>query len=341
MSEIELRDAILRHSLQILRVSAGEEAVVEEILRQLERDLRKMLESRSLNTAGRREIERLIREADEAIQPAYAAAAERVDTRTLAVIVAEHTVETLDELLPLTASMPTQETLNSLSKDVMIDGAPSSAWWKRQAEDTTWRFAAQVRQGVINGETNERIVQRIAGTRTEPGVMQIARRNARTLVHSSVMTAANEARLATFRQNGRLIAGVRWLSTLDGRTCRVCMALDGQAWDLDGDKLKGTRVAFEAPPKHFSCRCVLSPIPRAFKELGIDLDEPGGGTRASSMGPVPASTTFDEFLKRQSSAFVERVLGGERAALWRAGTITLRDLVSGTGRELTIEELRN
>jgi hypothetical protein len=53
-------------------------------------------------------------------------------------------------------------------------------------------------------------------------------------VHSSVMSAANDARLATFRRNARFIKGVRWLATLDGHVCVRCAALDGQAWDLDG-----------------------------------------------------------------------------------------------------------
>lgn len=253
MSEIELRDSILRHSLQILRATAGEQAVVDEILKQLEKDLRKLLQSQSLTGAQKRQVEALIREADEIIEPAYSQIAKSFDARTLALIVAEKTVETMGDVFPVDVSMPTQERLDSLSRDVMIDGAPSSAWWERQAEDTKFKFGAEVRQGVINGETNERIVQRIVGKGGEPGIMEVQRRHARTLVHSSVMTAANEARLATFRKNKRLISGVRWLSTLDSHTCIICAALDGKGWDLDGAPLKGTKVAFEAPPKHFSC----------------------------------------------------------------------------------------
>jgi SPP1 gp7 family putative phage head morphogenesis protein len=84
------------------------------------------------------------------------------------------------------------------------------------------------------------------------------------------MSAANDARLATYRKNAKLIEGVRWLSTLDSHTCIICAALDGQAWDLDGGKLKGTAVDFESPPAHFSCRCVISPIPKSLAEFGIN-----------------------------------------------------------------------
>lgn len=123
--------------------------------------------------------------------------------------------------------------------------------------------------------------------------------------------------------------------------CKRCAALDGQAWNLDGEKLPGTKVEFIAPPIHFGDRCVLSPIAKTFRDIGLDIPEPKqGGQRASSLGPVHGKTTFDDFLARQSPEFVQRVLGKKRADMWKAGKITVRDLVSGVGRELTIDELR-
>lgn len=340
MSEIELRDAILRHALQLQRVAAGQTADVEKILNQLERELRQLLNSNVLSEASKAEIKALIDDAEKAIHPAYARIASTVDTHALALIVAEKTVQALEDAIPATIATPTTERLASLTKDVLIDGAPSSAWWNKQAEDTAFKFAAAVRQGVVNGETNERIVARVVGSRNDPtGILPIARRNARTLVHSSVMSAANDARLATFRKNARLISGVRWLSTLDSHTCVQCAALDGAAWDLDGQKINGTKVDFLAPPAHWSCRCVLSPIPKTFADLGLDIAEPGVGTRASANGPISATTSFADFLKRQPRSFVDKVLGARRAELFLEGKLSLTDLISGTGRELTLAEL--
>jgi SPP1 gp7 family putative phage head morphogenesis protein len=341
MSEIELQDAILRHSLQILRLSAGEQAAVEEILRELERELKALLESRALSGATKTQLRALIADARTAIDSRYAIVAQSVDTHALALIIAEKTVAALEDVIPATVAMPSAETLASLTQDVLIDGAPSSAWWDKQAEDTAFKFAAQVRQGVINGETQERIVQRIVGRRGEPGLMEVSRRNARSLIHSSVMSAANQARLATFRKNGRLIKGLRWLATLDGHTCARCAALDGNAWDLDGKPIMGTKLPFMAPPIHFGDRCVLSPIPKTFKDIGLDIPEPDdAGRRASSLGPVHGKTTFDDYFRRLSAAQQDAQFGKGRAALFRAGKITIRDLVSGTGRELSLEELR-
>jgi SPP1 gp7 family putative phage head morphogenesis protein len=342
MSEIELRDHILRLALQLQRMTAGDQAKADRLMRELIADLKQLLQSNALSEAGKAEINALIKDAEKSITATYAQIAKVTDTHALALIVADKTVEALEDVLPLAIGKPTPEVLASLTKDVLIDGAPSSAWWEKQAEDTAFKFAAQVRQGVINGETSEQIVTRVVGRRMEPGIMDVARRNARALVHSSVMSASNEARLATFRKNAKLISGVRWLSTLDSHTCVTCAALDGAAWGLDGQKLKGTKIDFRAPPAHWSCRCVLSPIPKSFRDLGIDIPEPDeAGERASSEGPVAATTTFADFLDRQSPAFVAKVLGAKRAAMFRDGKLTLSDLVSGTGRELTLDELEH
>jgi SPP1 gp7 family putative phage head morphogenesis protein len=339
MSEIELTDQILRHSLEILRLSAGEQARADAMMAELIAELRMLLLSRDVSAATKRDIEAIIAEADRAIAAKYAELATSVDTHELALIVAEKTAHLVEGV---GATMPTAARLASLTKDVLIDGAPSSAWWSKQAEDTAFKFAAQVRQGVINNETQAQIVQRIVGKNGEPGIMDVARRNARALVHSSVMNAANQARLASFRAMSAHIAGVRWLATLDGHTCPRCAALDGQGWTLDGEKLPGTEVTFQAPPIHWNDRCVLSPIPKGLDEIfpGMDAKIAAASMRASKDGPIAAKVTFNDFLHRQSPAFIDKMLGKGRADLFNAGKITVRDLVSGTGRELTLDELR-
>lgn len=341
MTEQALQDAILRNSLQVLRYAAGQQERVDKILVELTRELKDLVATGNLSADQARDVNALIKQAEAAISLGYKRADAAVDTYELARAIAGKTQEIIQDVIPATVQLPTDAVLMQLGKDVLIDGAPSSAWWAKQGDDLAFKFAAQVRQGIANGETQERIVARITGRRGEPGIMEVARKNARALVHSSVMTAANRARLETFRKNGRLIKGVRWLATLDGHTCNRCMAMDGQAWNLDGEKLPGTKVAFMAPPIHFGDRCILSPIPKSFKDIGLNIPEPQAeGQRASSLGPVHGKTTFDDFLARQSPEFVQRVLGKKRADMWKAGKITVRDLVSGVGRELTIDELR-
>lgn len=342
MTEQSLSDAILRHSLQILRLGAGQADDAEAILIELTRELKLLLDTADLTDAGKRDIEKLIAQADEAIRVGYLRAGAVSDTHSLAIIVAEHTQRVMEDVIPAVVKLPTASALLAIGKDVLIDGAPSSAWWAKQSEDLQFKFAAAVRQGLANNETQEQIVTRIVGKRGEPGIMDRPRRDARALVHSSVLSAANQARLATFRKNARLLKGVKWLSTLDGHVCLRCAALDGAAWNLDGEKLPGTTVQFQLPPAHFGCRCVASPVPKTFKDIGLNIPEPANaGQRASSEGPIAGDTTFDQFLKRQSPEFIAATLGKRRAELFSAGKLTLRDLISGTGRALTLDELRN
>lgn len=329
MSEIELQDKILRHSLDILRLSAGDQARAEEILRELENELRDFLRVSNVSGKTRREIEKLIAEAEKLIDPAYRAVGAVVDTQALAVVVAEHTVDIIKGIQP--AVMPTAHTLASLTKDVLIDGAPSSAWWGKQAVDTVFKFAREVRQGVVNGETTERIVQRIVGKRGEPGIMDVSRREARTLVHSSVLNSAAVARFESFKANQDIFAGVRWLSTLDMNTCLRCAALDGETWDFDKKPIRGTKIAFQMPLAHWNCRCTLS------AEL---LSTSGPRRRISSVGRLEGDTSFTAFLARMSPEQRADYLGPGRAELYEKGKITLKDLVSGFGRELTLDELR-
>lgn len=340
MSEIELQDAILRHALELQRLSSHEEAEALAILRALEDELRQLLASRILSAAAQREINELIKVADEAIASRYADIADLLDTRGLVLLVADRTVEAIQDMFP-NATRPTAETLESLSRRNLIEGTPARDWWKTQSNDTARKFSGAVRQGVINGQTNEQVVARIAGPN---GFMDVSKRNARTLVHSSIMNAANQARLATYKKNAAHAAGVRWLSTLDSHTCLRCAALDGASWDFEMKPIQGTTLDFQAPPAHFSCRCVLTMIPsrKALDEVfpGLADELLAGRERASKDGPVKGNTGFDAFLARQSPEFVEAMLGKRRADLYRDGKITLRDLVSGTGRPLNLDELR-
>jgi len=339
MNETELADAIIRHAIELHRLSAGEESRAETILRELEVELRALLNSRELSAANKREIEAIIKQAREAIASRYINIAGVVDTQGVIQHVAERTVAAIEASVPsLTFSAPSIETLRSLAKSVLIDGAPSAAWWAKQSDDTAFRFATIVRKGRLNNETNEQIVRKVVG---EDGVMGLSRRNARSLVHSSVMTAANQARIAVYGKAFR--NGFRWMATLDSHTCQTCANLDSKEWDQDG-KAVGHKQELRFPPAHFACRCVASPRPISFNEkygvTGADEAMARVGGRPSSAGIQKSGTTFNDFLKRQSPEWVNEWMGKKRAGMYMAGKLTLTDLVTKGGREKTLAELQ-
>lgn len=344
MNVNDLTDSILRHAVELQALSANEEARAERILRELEGELRALLNSRTLSEAGRRQIEALIREAHDAISKKYINIAGVVDVGAVVEHVADRTVQFMRDTYPAeTFTLPPTQVLKSLSRDILIEGSPASAWWDKQAEDTAFRFAGIVRNGVVNNETNEQIVRRVAGGRGEPGLLDVSRRNVRALVHSSIMTAANRARMETYKAAfGDTSDGVRWLATLDSHTCQRCAALDGQSWDWEGNKLNGTKADFHVAPLHVNCRCVMTPLPPDFDELfgpGFNDKFARIGARASSQGPQASGTTFSDFLKRQSPEWVEEWMGVKRAEMYRQGKLTLTDLITKSGRQKTLEEL--
>lgn len=340
MTEETLTDAIIRHALDLQRLAAFEGAEVDALLAQLEAELRTLAASLPQGES-KRAIDALIRQADDAIAARYGEAAGTLDTQRLILVVAENTQAALESVNIGNGARISEETATSLARNVLIEGAPTAAWWARQSEDAQFRFAQAIRQGVANGDTNERIVARIAG---KSGFMNLKRWHARALVHQSIMAAANDARLATYKKNFPHGGGVRWLASLDIHTCPTCGFLDGRAWDFDGKPIKGNDVPYPgSPPSHANCRCLWSVVPPSLDQAigvsGLDALRDQLSRRASSSGPVK-NTTFAEFLKRQSPAFVENVLGVKRAEMFLAGRITLNDLINPiTLKPLTLDEL--
>ncbi len=176
----------------------------------------------------------------------------------------------------------------------------------------------------------------------EQGILKASAANARALVHSSVQAVANAARLASFQQNADLIECLVWLSTLDSHTCLLCAMRDLQEYTLDGQEPINHTHEWAGGPGaiHFSCRCVLSTRTKSFKDLGIDLDEPGESTRPSDGGAVSSKMNFKDFLASKDKAWRAEYLGPGRAEMYEAGKITLNDLMNLKGRKLTLEELR-
>lgn len=339
-ADLIIADEMLSHKIDLMRFTAGEQKQVLALLTEMQKELKAKLNG-DLTDFAKSRVNKLLKESNEIIDQYYKDIQGQFVFPALAANEAETTAKILTSV-GLEASLPTETALRSIVSNILIEGAPSSAWWAKQAESTAFNFAAQVRQGVVQGETLQQIVTRVVGSPKKgiPGIMKTSRRGALALVHTSISTIANDASLATFRSNGDVVKGVRQLSTLDGHTTKTCIAYSGNEWDLAGNPLNGSLPFNGGPPRHWNCRSVLTAITKTYREMGINVDEAPGGTRASDLGQIKADITFDEFLKRHSKAYTDELLGPGRAELWRNGKITLQDLVGGNGRELTLKQLK-
>lgn len=395
-----IAEMFLVHSLNLLRFSSGAQEKILLLMAAMSKELTAKLNEGEISTYGKQRLGALLRESNAVISSHYTGMQAEM-TRNLTGMVrieADYTAKVLTQALKieLGAKLPPATYLEKLVGDTLIKGAPSADWWKRQALDTQFRFASQVRLGAAQGETTSQIVSRVlgksakaadspankpalpatppmpdakappAGPATKPGappadpapkppgaapdpvapgeqgILKTSAANARALVHSSVQAVANAARLASFQQNADLIECLVWLSTLDSHTCLLCAMRDLHEYSLDDQEPINHTYEWAGGPGaiHFSCRCVLSTRTKSFKDLGIELDEPGESTRPSDGGAVSSKMNFKDFLASKDKAWRAEYLGPGRAEMYEAGKITLNDLMNLRGRKLTLEELQ-
>ena len=122
MTEQALADAILRNSLEILRLTAGEQARVDQVMVELARELRDLVATGRLDAGQKRAVDALIKQADEIIAVGYQRAGASLDTHALAVVVAERTQEIIQDVIPATVRLPSDALLMQLGADVLIEG---------------------------------------------------------------------------------------------------------------------------------------------------------------------------------------------------------------------------
>ncbi len=257
------------------------------------------------------------------------------------------------------AGLPTENYLTKLAGDTLIQGSPAKSWWLRQQQDTQFKLANQIRIGAAQGETNAQIIKRVVGQEATvakapaapgaapviepgvPGIMPLTRSNAAAIVQTSVAAVAAAARRATFQANRDIASGIIQISTLDSHTSITCLAYSGATWDMDYEPSGENDLPYNGGvPRHWSCRSAETLTLLTLREMGIDMDEPDPGQRASSAGPISAKTTFSEFLTKMGAEYQNEVLGPGRADLFRSGRLTPRDLVDMRGNPLKIDVLK-
>jgi hypothetical protein len=97
------------------------------------------------------------------------------------------------------------------------------------------------------------------------------------------------------------------------------------------------------PPLHVRCRSVLMPILKSRSDVSEEMDEilkeQTNSQREAMNGNVPANTTYDDWLKKQSVELQKEILGLKKYEIWKKNKLTMADLVDQTANPLTIKEL--
>jgi hypothetical protein len=349
----DIADRIRAHAVSFERFSADVRRRVLALLLLMEIDLirriREIDPTEPLRATYRKaRLDKLLEQTRASIREGYSAVNREVagDLAEVADIAAASAVAAVNSAVGveiMTVALA-PEKFRALVDDTMIQGAPSKEWWSKQAGDTLFRFKAAVQQGYAQGETVEQIVRRVKGTRAanyRDGVMEVTRRNAVSLVHTSVQAVSNGARREVFDRNSDVIYGKLQVSTLDSRTTILCMAYSGKAFTLDGKPIGHSLPYNGGVPRHFRCRSVEVPLLKDIDDIPKGkARKVDGSTQASMDGQVPSDLDFNDWLRGKSESFGRQILGDAKYELWRANKITLADMIDQTGRELTLAELR-
>lgn len=222
------------------------------------------------------------------------------------------------------------------------------------------RIGVQLRLGMAREEPIDDLVRRIRGRRAgrgfTGGVMHTTTREAEALVRTAVTFTANEGMLGTLRKNADILAGVRYVATLDDRTTLICFSLDGEVWELDDPE-----IVIPGEATHFNCRSILVGV-IDWAKLGLDAPPPADriardlsgltdkefdhaiSTRRSrgelgKVEKISSNTLASEWLRRQPQRVQSEIMGPKRAALFRSGEISLKQMVTDDLRVVNLNEL--
>lgn len=236
--------------------------------------------------------------------------------------------------IELATTLPSPARLKAIVTETPIRGKLLAPWLKQESEARISRVEQAIRLGMTAGESTDKIVARVRGTKAmgyRNGAIETNRNAAMTLVRTSVNHVSNHVAQETWKANTGILKGWQFLATLDERTSGICAVHADLIYPIgEGD----------IPPLHPNCRSFSVPITKSFRELGIDADELPEGTRASMNGQVAGKTTMAEWLRDQGAETQNQVLGATRAKLFREGKLDLYKFLKNDSSLYTIKELK-
>lgn len=260
-----LRNAIARHQIGLVRVANGMRTQVLNHLKRTERDLRSRLIARVQGLAGtasasgfvvdqtaRKRLARL----EESIKQARSVGFDELFSELR---------EGLDELalaeprflrsaiaatipLELTTTLPSRSELLKIVTSRPFQGRILRQWASTIEEDERRRIMNEIRIGLTQGETVHTIARRIVGTAElagSDGVTEITRRHAQMIVRTSVTHITSAAATAFAQANSHLFDSEIYMAILDTRTSDICLTLNGKVYPIGRGRF---------PPQHPNCR---------------------------------------------------------------------------------------
>ena len=326
-------DAILQQ-INFARYSDGLVSQIRALLLEADIDLGQKLAKAKEDTWTKKYLESKIKITEELINKSTSDIEKftREELSKFSKVASAATLKTMKSSFGSDFIAPSAEQLIATVTSNPFEGAYLKEWFSSLNESKKMIVLRTLRLASAEGETIDETVTKLIGTKKagyKDGLLEMKRRDAEAIVRTATNHTNNQAAQLTYAANSDVISGWQFVATLDSRTTPQCAVLDKRVYPVGEGPI---------PPRHFRCRSFSLPMTKSFKSLGIDAEEVTGGTRASETGPVPADLTYSKWLKSAPEEIQNKVLGIERANLFRAGDLALDKFVSD-GRVLTLEQL--
>ena len=187
-------------------------------------------------------------------------------------------------------------------RQIIFAADPHAATWRERFANQGYAATERIRRKIILGMRRGWDSRRIG--REIHKALDMPRFAAERIARTETQRVANAIQDRVYRDNADILKGVRYMATLDLRTCPVCGPDDGRLFAVNGPRPR--------LPRHPNCRCAYAPVTKSWRELGIDVDELPPATRASMDGQVPARRTYRQWAAAQTHEVVAVVGKGDR-----------------------------
>jgi hypothetical protein len=343
--QVELADAVISHQVALQRYSNGQVRKIIALLNRADADmfaqLVTLLSSVEPSTFQIERLEGLLASVRAINAGAYQRSGELMATDMREFVSYEvgfqfRLFESLSVGFSVTAVSPEQAYAAAMARP--FQGALLKDVFNEAAPVKFKRIRDSIRMGFVEGKTISQMVTELRGTKArgyEDGIIEIDRRHAESIVRTAVSHTAGVARDRFHEANADILGSMMWLATLDGRTSEGCIARSGKRYTVKAHKPIGHSIPWGAGPGrlHWGCRSVSLPL--------LDGQDGFVGEQASEAGPVDANMTYGGWLKRQSAAKQDEVLGKTRGALFRRGGLEIDRFVNDKGKFLSLSDLKD
>lgn len=223
--------------------------------------------------------------------------------------------------LPSRAQLIQTARFDDIVRTADIGGIGFDDWWQRDATNALLRMKRTIQSGLLQGmgarELGGLVISKDPLAQT---LCAVQLRGVRTAVRTAMTAVSTHATNLEHRELRDVIHKVVFEAVLDARTSDVCRANDNKEFPVDSPKIP-------QPPLHPNCRSALVAVPD-MRVLGLTQETAG------------ERVTQEQWLRKQSVADQNEVLGVERAKLWRDDKFTLAEMIGADSQTLTLPQLR-